>query len=200
MSQAAITLSPKTPKDLKLFSKDLGIFARQQPFAMSKAINDTAFDVRRASITEYGRSFQIRNKAFIRSALRVKKSTKRNLQAHVWDRFNKDWLARQVTGGVKKARSKQLLIPIQAKQTGRGTKNPRSYKNTFVDKSKSGKPGLYQRWGRGGKKVRLLFTMQPQVAITKGFKFFERANRATRRLFDGHFDTAWRYTKRTARL
>lgn len=201
MATAAISIPPRVPRDLKKYAGKLRGFAKKQfKFATSKALNDTAFDVRRSSIALFERSFEVRNKRFISTALRVKKASKRNLEAHVYDRLGRDWLARQVKGGTKTARGKYLAIPVAAKRTARGSRDPRSYAKSFIQTTRSGSTGVFQRFGRGGKRVRMLFKLQPTTRVPKGYPFYKNAKRETRKLFDGHFANAWRFAIRTARL
>lgn len=198
---ALVTVHPKTPRDLKRFGRKLKSFARRQlAFAVSKAINDTLFDVRRSSVDLYNASFEVRNRRFIRSALRVKKASKRNLVGHLRDRFEKDWLERQAQGGTKTPRGSKLLVPVAAKRYAKGTKDPRSYAKSFIGKTRDGRLGLFQRYGRGGKRMRMLFALKDSVRVPKRFPFYANAKKTTRRLFDDHFAKAWRYALQTARL
>lgn len=197
--KTGIYLNPKAPADIKKFGRKVKNLARQIPFATSLAINDTAFDIRHDSVDLFNRSFSIRNKRFAATALRVQRSNKRSLTARVYDRLGRDWLQRQAKGGVKKARGRSLLIPITAKRTGRGTKNPRSFKNSFIA-TINGKSAIWQRYGRKGSSLRMLFLLKPSVTVSKGFDFYKNAARVAKRSMPSNYAKAWRRAVSTARL
>lgn len=198
MTRSVITIPPKVPRDMKKFAGKLRGFARNQfKFATSRAINETLFRLREKEISLYQQSFQVRNRRFIKSALRVKKSSKRNLVGHLFDRLGKDWLERQAKGGRKTARGKYLTIPIHAKKRAKGARDPRSFPNTFVGKSRDGTPGIFQRQKR---RLRMLFALKPSVRVDKGYPFYRLARRHTAKTFDKNFADSWRYALRTARL
>ena len=199
MVQAVLSLSPKVPKDIRKMGAKVKNLARQLPFATSLALNDTAFDVRHSSVDLFNRSFQVRNKRFASTAFRVERSNKRTLTARIYDRLGRDWLKRQAKGGIKRARASKLLIPVAAKRTGRGTRDPRSYKKTFAA-TINGKPGIWQRHGRGGKKLKMLFLFKSSVRVDKGFDFYRNAAKVARQKMPINNAKAWRRAIATARL
>ena len=78
-------------------------FSKQMPFAMSQALNSTAFDIRRQIVDRtYPQSFKVKNKRFANAMFRVEKASKRKLSA-VFDRLGKDYMAMQAEGGDKAA-------------------------------------------------------------------------------------------------
>lgn len=197
--QAAISLNPKAPREMQQIGRKFKRLSRQLPFATSLAVNDTAFDIRHSTVKLFNSSFQIRNKRFASTAFRVQRGNKRNLTARVYDRLGRDWLKRQAKGGTKKARGRSLLVPIEAKKTGRGTRPPRSYKNSFIGTVR-GKKGVFQRYGRKGSKLRLLFLLKPSVKVPQRFDFYPNAKRVARRNFPHNYAKAWRRAVATARL
>lgn len=202
MTTAMITLDPRVKKSIKQLSRRLRDLARTQiPFALSKMLNDTAFDVRHDTVNRvYPNAFQVRNRRFAGSAFRVKRATKRMLEAHVFDRFNKDWLARQVTGGTKTARARYLTVPVAASRSARGTRDPRTYSKSFIGKTRDGRKAIFQRFGRGGKNVRMLFALKPSVTINREFRFVEEGRKTAARTYGDNWDKAFTQAMRTARL
>jgi len=59
---------------------------------------------------------------------------------------------------------------------------------------------IYQRYGRGGKQVRLLYILHPSARIPKRFRFYEDAERITRavspKLFRRNFSKAIKTARR----
>jgi hypothetical protein len=49
----------------------------------------------------------------------------------------------------------------------------------FIDRD-GPRDAIYQRYGRGGSKVRLLYVLQPTARLRKRFRFYEDAERITR--------------------
>ena len=69
----------------------------------------------------------------------------------------------------------------------------------FIDRD-GARDAIYQRYGRGGSKVRLLYVLQPSVRIRKRFRFYEDAQRITRsvspKLFRRNFSQAIKTARR----
>ena len=87
-------------------------FSKQMPFAMSQALNSTAFDIRRQIVDRtYPQSFNVKNKRFANAMFRVEKASKRKLSAAVFDRLGKDYMAMQAEGGTKLPRGRNIAIP-----------------------------------------------------------------------------------------
>jgi hypothetical protein len=69
----------------------------------------------------------------------------------------------------------------------------------FIDRD-GPRDAIYQRYGRGGKQVRLLYVLQPRARIPERFRFYEDAERITRsvspKLFRRNFSQAIRTARR----
>jgi hypothetical protein len=69
----------------------------------------------------------------------------------------------------------------------------------FIDRG-GPRDAIYQRYGRGGKQVRLLYVLQPRARIPERFRFYEDAERITRsvspKLFRRNFSQAIRTARR----
>ena len=86
-------------------------FSKQMPFAMSQALNSTAFDIRRQIVDRtYPQSFKVKNKRFANAMFRVEKASKRKLCCRcvrqAWQR-----LYMQAEGGTKLPRGRNIAIP-----------------------------------------------------------------------------------------
>lgn len=95
----------------KILQKELNKELKQVKYAASVALNNVAFKARANLISEYNKSFVVRNSNLPR-AVSVKKATKENLQAEV--SFPKDWMYINTTGGKKSPEnSKVLMVPLK---------------------------------------------------------------------------------------
>ena len=69
----------------------------------------------------------------------------------------------------------------------------------FIDRD-GPRDAIYQRYGRGGSKVRLLYVLQPRARIRKRFRFYVNAERITRlvspKLFRRNFSQAIKTARR----
>lgn len=196
-----IAIDPKVTRDLRKIARRYKNFGRQIPFIMSKTINDTLFDVRHHTVkTVFPRSFEVRNKRFAGAAMRVERSTKRKLYGRVFDRLGKDLLLRQAKGGTKHGKTGRLAVPIEAKKTGRGTKPTRSFAKSFLMPLPSGDKAIMQKFGRGGKKLRMLFILKKSVPIPKRFPFYREAKRKANQVYQNNFSAAFKMAARTARV
>ena len=95
----------------KTLEKEIKKEVKQAKYAASVALNNVAFKARENLITEYNKSFVVRNSNLPR-AVSVKKATKENLKAEI--SFPKDWMYINTKGGEKKPeRAKLLMVPIK---------------------------------------------------------------------------------------
>jgi len=87
-------------------------FSKQFPFAMSRALNATAFQIRKEIVEKtYPQSFDAKNRAFANAMMRVEKANKRKLSAAVFDRFKRNYMTNQAEGGIKQKSG--VTLPYQ---------------------------------------------------------------------------------------
>lgn len=175
---------------------------KQMPFAQSKALNDTAFQIRQQIVQHtYPDSFTVRNSRFINSVLRVEKATKSNLNARVYDRLGRDYLERQAKGGTKTPKGNNLAIPgirNTARTAGgaiRKSDRPRSMlnrKDVFRTKN-----AIVQK--QGNQPLKVLYILEPSAHIPKRFPFYEDASKIANTKFTTNYQSALRFAMRTAR-
>ena len=191
--------------DIKKTMRTLNRMQRNQiPFAASKALNDTAFEVRRFVVGPlWNRSFpQSRNKRFPHVAFRVKRASKRNLRSEVFDRLNRFFLPLHITGQDKRARGGRLAIPntqhVRRTATGRIPKRqqPANLPNSFVADMGRG-DALYQRQRDGS--VKLMYVLRDTSRIDARFPFFRLGYAKGRQVWPRMMDRALRLALRTAR-
>ena len=184
-------------------------FSKQLPFAMSQALNATAFDVRKQIVDRtYPKSFNVKNKRFASAMFRVEKATKRKLSAAVFDRLGKDYMAMQAEGGIKTPRGNNIAIPgrrntrtatgkiPRARQPRQLLNNGKAYKTTL----RGGQKAIVQPQGRGkNKSLKVMYVLEQTARIPKRFDFYEDANMIGKRNFDKNFSKAFARAKATAR-
>ena len=183
----------------KRLSRSLDQVGRKQlPFAFAKTLNETMKAVEKYTVARtYPRAFDVRNRAFFRAAMfgnskkhgnAVKWATKTKLRVSARDRFDRGNLQLHATGGTKRARSGRIAIPSRFTKATRGARGvrkalrPRAVVNTpkgFIDRD-GPRDAIYQRYGRDGKQVRLLYVLHRSAKIPKRFRFYEDAERITR--------------------
>ena len=202
-------LSINMTSNASAVQKALQGFSKQLPFAMSQALNSTAFDVRKQIVDKtYPQSFTVRNRRFASAMFRVEKATKRKLSAAVFDRLGKDYMVKQAEGGIKTPRGNSIAIPgrvntrtstgkIPRARTPRNLlDNGRAYKTTL----RGGQKAIVQPQGRGNtKRLKVMYVLEPKARIPQRFDFYEDANRVSRRNFERNFNKAFARAKRTAR-
>ena len=180
---------------------------RQVPFALSKALNDTAFEIRTEIVQRtYPRAFTVRNSRFISAVLRVATASKANLIASVFDQLGRDYLERHTQGGVKTPRGSNLAIPTDqvtrnAGGSVRAAQQPRNVlgKRGAFKLQSNGNTYIAQRQGKARYPLRVLYLLEPRATIAKTFAFYEDARRVvTERLADA-WSKAWARAIKTAR-
>ena len=192
--------------DVAKFTKRLTNIRRQIPFATSKAINATAWDVR-TQITQstYPKSFpdSPSRTSFPAAAFKVKNSNKHHLQASVYDRFETDYLKLHVTGGIKRPKSgRKLAIPTR---NVKRTKKGRATASTSPQRLLSDKGFIAKSRGASAivtpvrKKLRYFYFLHDKARIERRFPFYKDGNRVAGSVYQGHFRRELREAFRTAR-
>ena len=108
-----MALDINVESNISALTKAMDAFGKDQlPFAMAGALTATAFIVRNTIVKDtFPRSFDVKNKRFAGAAFRVDKANKRKLEARVFDRLDKEYLAMQESGGTKRPRGNNIAIP-----------------------------------------------------------------------------------------
>lgn len=203
-----------------------GALARQLPFAISTAINETLKDVQTRERARILTRFTIRRRPFAERAVKIKPfSTKRTLAGVVkieppGGPSRADIFAKFERGGTKRPRDGQhIAVPIDARRTKSGvvskTQRPKAFRfvrrttrrgkvqargerRTFI--ITNGSPGIYQRVGRGrSSRIRLLYAFERSVRIDRRLHFVETARRTVRERYARNFHEALLRAIRTAR-
>ena len=206
-------LTVNVSSNYKKLSRSLDQVGRKQlPFAFAKTLNQTMKAVGKYTVARtYPRAFDVRNKGFFKAAMftkdAVRWATKTKLRVSARDRFDRGNLQLHATGGTKRARSGRIAIPSRFTKATRGARGvrkalrPRAVVDTpkgFIDRD-GPRDAIYQRYGRGGSKVRLLYVLHRSAKIRKRFRFYEDAERITRAVSPKLFSKNFSHAIRTAR-
>lgn len=194
--------------------RQLDDFAKRQvPFAMSRALNDTAREIQRDIRFEMPRNFKIRRQ-WVLKGIQVKPSTKRDLRAMV---FSKDkFMGRQEYGGDKASRDtrvwrfgNKVAVPLPAAKGGSKSGIvpkrfwPENLPDPFVLKAKDGREYLAIRAkakrftgpmlpGKRAAKtdVVLMYVLEDEITVRDRLQMREIGNRVVRDRFDKLFGQA----------
>ena len=206
-------LTVNVSSNYKKLSRSLDqVGTKQLPFAFAKTLNQTMKAVEKYTVARtYPRAFDVRNRAFFKASMftgsAVRRATKTKLSVSARDRFDRGNLQLHATGGTKRARSGRIAIPSRFTKATRGARGvrkalrPRAVVNTpkgFIDRD-GPRDAIYQRYGRGGKQVRLLYVLHRSARIRKRFRFYEDAGRITRQVSPKLFRRNFSQVIRTAR-
>jgi len=184
---------------------------KQIPFAMSTAMNETAFDIRRHQVKSvWPSSVSSKTRGFAGRAFRVLKSTKRKLVSAVFadpSRVSPEGI--EAINRVEEGkthfpfRSRWLAVPTRnaLTPTGRVKKVARaalkdSSPNTFVANMRGRGPAIWQRTRQG---LRMLFVLKTRVPTPRVFPFGRESLRIARLVWPGAVFKAVRKAERTAR-
>lgn len=164
--------------DLSAFerrARELGGQIDQLPFALANTLNAAVFKARETLVAEtWPKSVTVRNRGFIRQALRVEPATKANLSATISNTGpagNRGHLKLHAQGGVKAARG-NLAIPtkriVRTSKGVRESQKPRNLRRAVV------KGGLiFQAVGSGkNKRLQLMYRLTRQARIKPDVPFY----------------------------
>lgn len=199
-------ISPTVQTDLdKAVAQMLAMTeARQVPFILSKAINDTAKDVQAEVQKNIPQRFTLRRQ-WIVQGIRVKPSTKANLEAFVYSRD--DFMSLQETGGDKTPRGRYVAIPTSMvrrtpKDVIRKADRPKNLGDKAQIEEYRGNKFLAlkkARRGKNGNQLRFLYLLVPRADIDERLKLREDGSRVAMAMFPRRLEEAIAYAMRTAR-
>ena len=171
---------------------------RQIPFALSLALNNTAFATRRFVIEKlYPRAFpHARNRAYPRTTFRVDRATKSRPEASVFDRLMRGFLEHHIEGRPKRPRGKKLAVPgRKIKRTNSGkipnARKPRNLKNAFIADLEGRGPAVWQEFGpKSDRQLRFMYSLEDSTPVSRTFHFHREGERFARRIFPGELARA----------
>jgi hypothetical protein len=149
----------------------------QMPFALALALTEAAEITKQALVDEWPQHITQRNPGFIKRALQVKPATKHDLRVEIYDSLGRAHLELHADGGTKQAKGK-FAIPVEnnVQRGARGvsrSKWPRSLANSFVADLHGKGAALWVRYGRKGRRLRLMYALRAVVPVRKDVPFRE---------------------------
>lgn len=138
----AKTLDIDLTTDLGRVEEWAGTLRKQMPFAISKALNDTAFDAR-TSLGGATKQFFDRPTAFTQKGFGVEKSSKRDLEVIVGTEVKRArYIRTQITGGARSQKGFERLFLGQIAETGQIPSNAQFIPTSLVKLNASGNVSL----------------------------------------------------------
>ncbi len=185
---------------------------RQLPFALSGAMLDTAFDVRRRIVgSTYPEAFDVKNKRFAGVMFKVTKdgaAVRRGAAAgitrelrsagevsvSVKDTLGRDYMQRHTRGGTKTPRGGSIAVPVtpgevrgaSGRVLARNKPLALGKKRNHFTLYKGGRKAAVMR--RDGDALTAVYLFLKQAGIEKSFRFYEDAEQTALSVFSGHFD------------
>jgi hypothetical protein len=163
----------------------------QVPYALSRTLNDAAFDTRNKLINEtWPQHVKVRNPGFMRAALNIERSDKTHLEVHIKDVLGGGNLYLHAHGGTIQAKKNSLAVAIEPNVTrgAHGVKKdqwPRSLVATTPKRAvRVTQRGLFI--GQHGT-LRLMYKLQPTITMRKDVPFVEDYQRFMREAIDDLF-------------
>lgn len=165
--------------DLREFERkasELGAAIDQVPFALALAMTEAAEIAKQALVEQWPQHVHQRNPGFLKRALQVKPATKHDLQVELYDSLGRAHLELHADGGAKEAKGSFAIPTENISRGARGVpkrKWPRSLANSFVGDLHGRGPALWVRYGRKGRRLRLMYVFRKAVGVTKDMPFRE---------------------------
>jgi hypothetical protein len=159
--------------------------------AFAKTLNDTMKAAGKYTTARtYPQSFEARNKAFFEASMfkgkAVTWATKSRLSVAAEDRFDRGNLEHHARGGTQLAKAGRIAIPTGYEKSRRGARGApkRLRPRTVVDSTKGylAEDTIYQRYGARGGQRRKLYILRRSVRMPKRFRFYEDAERITKKV------------------
>ncbi len=147
----------------------------QMPFALALALTEAANITKQALVDEWPLHITQRNPSFIKRALQVKPATKHDLRVEINDSLGRANLELHADGGIERAKSK-FAIPVNVQRGAQGvprSKAPRSLANSFVADLRGKGAAVWVRYGRKGRRLRLMYVLRALVPVSKDVPFRE---------------------------
>ena len=174
------------------------IARKQMPFAVSRALNDTADELVKAETMEIKRKVD-RPTPFTMRTWAMLRSNKARLQSVVYAKdIQAEYLSILNTGGTRSPKGKAIPIPQHSSIINQyGNMPNKAIAKRYGNKSKyfsgvpkGGKystPGLYQRMGRGGRSaIRLVASWEDKATYHAMLAFDSLADRLVKQRFEQH--------------
>lgn len=182
---------------------------KQLPFAMARAINDAAADVKLAEERQLERMLD-RPTPFTKRGIYVRRANKAGLTAEVGVKpVQRRYLDLQARGGVRRPKRRALVIGVGLRRNKYGNiakgavRRAEGGGRTFVVRPSSKSslpPGVYRRTGRGGRGgLKMLAAFEPSARYSARLPYQATAFRTAKAVIEGHLNRRIKEAIATAR-
>ena len=176
-------------REFERAAQRMGAALDQVPYAISVALNESAKVARSHEIdTVWPAHVKVRNKGFMRASLATEFANKRKLSVTVFDKLGRASLKKHDKGGTKTGRGKLAIPDRKVRRGSKGvvaSQRPGALPNSF----RKGDT-IYQRSGRKGRRLKLMYTLKPAVQIKADVPFSSEFATVMRREMRARFGPA----------
>ncbi len=180
-------------------ARNIGAAIDQVPYAISLALNESAKIARSNLITEtWPTHVEVRNRNFMRASLSTEFASKRRLSVAVFDKLQHANLKMHDSGGTRTSQRGRFAIPnTNVRRTSKGVSTklkPANLPNSF----RKGDV-IYQRVGRGGRQLKLMYVLKRATPVPADVPFTSDFQSTMRREMAARFGPAMMRAMRTRR-
>lgn len=177
---------------------------RQVPYALALTLNAVVTDVKTNTEGSMTRRLD-KPIPFTQKGLAIHRATKARLEASA---FFKDrqaaYLELQESGGMRRPKGRALVLPADQKvnrygNLPKGTVKRLLLRGDVFSGSVGGVAGIWQRFGPGKRKLRLLIAYEPEASYRPRLKFQDSAYKTARARIETHFNRSMAFALRTAK-
>ncbi|MCT4575099.1 MAG: hypothetical protein N4A43_02460 [Alphaproteobacteria bacterium] len=159
-------------------------------FITAKSLTRTAQNIQREVQGHIRKDFVLRKRSFERS-IRILPATKQRLESKVYTMA--PFASLQQTGGIKKASSGRLAIPlykdISRLKSRTATNRPRGLKDSFILKLESGSLAIAVR---KSKQIKVMYYLKQRAYVKKRLNMLEIGEQVAVKNFSLHFQKSLR--------
>ena len=151
-------------------------YRKQIPYATARALTDVAQHAQKEANRQTTKKFEGGATAWTRRSFAYRRANKRNLEAQTYLRDDHEYMVKQIKGGTRYPKRRAIMAPARGTRLnkyGNITRGKQQQMITNKDKYFSQNDAIYERYGRGGSKVRKVANYIKRASYRAKFPFYE---------------------------